>query len=104
MAQPMTCDMCQAEPGTMMQTNLANGDVIVIGDNCQLAFYLTVAQTIIDGMPVVMLAEYAAAIVTTIDALMSATAQMDERAAPPAGDDLVAPDQATLDDLAAAGE
>lgn len=69
MASAMACDMCQSEPGTVMQTNIGNGDVIVIGDSCQLAFYLTVVQTIIDSMPAPAVAEYAAAIKTTLDAL-----------------------------------
>lgn len=69
MATVMACDMCQQEPGTVMQTNLGNGDVIVLGDNCQLAFYLTVIQSIIEAMPHDSVAEYAVALKPVIDAM-----------------------------------
>jgi hypothetical protein len=66
--------MCGQETATVMQSNLANGDTISLGDNCQLAFYLTVVQTILDAMPADVRAEYAAAVKTVTDALASAIA------------------------------
>jgi tetrahydromethanopterin S-methyltransferase subunit B len=51
MPQQINCDMCGAEPAELMQTSLANGDVIAIGHSCQLAFHLTVVESILDAMP-----------------------------------------------------
>ena len=50
MAGQLMCDLCQAEPATVMQSNLGNGDTVAVGDGCALGFYLTVAATILEGM------------------------------------------------------
>lgn len=39
MAQPLSCDICQAENGVQMLTNLQDGSTLVIGAQCLPAFY-----------------------------------------------------------------
>jgi hypothetical protein len=39
MAQPLNCDICAAEPGVQMLTNLADGSVMVLGGLCLPVFY-----------------------------------------------------------------
>ena len=39
MAQQLTCDICHDETGVQMLTNLATGDVLVMGTACLPTFY-----------------------------------------------------------------
>jgi hypothetical protein len=51
MAQNILCDLCEQEPGMLMQSNINNGDVITVGENCMLIFLLTTVSSILDEMP-----------------------------------------------------
>lgn len=39
MAQILPCDYCQQEEAVLMMTNLANGDVVTIGNGCTIQFF-----------------------------------------------------------------
>lgn len=39
MAQPITCDLCQAEESVLMQTSLTDGGVLAIGPACLPQFF-----------------------------------------------------------------
>lgn len=69
MAGQITCDMCQAEPATVMQSNLANGETVAVGDSCVVPFYLTVLAAILEGMPAEVRAEFGTQLKPVIDQL-----------------------------------
>lgn len=39
MAQILPCDYCQQEEAVLMMTNLANGEVVTIGNSCTISFF-----------------------------------------------------------------
>ena len=43
------CDMCQAEPTVLLQTNMGNGDTVGVGQSCLLPFALGLATTFSEG-------------------------------------------------------
>lgn len=63
------CDMCQQEHAQVMQTNVDNGDVLAVGPNCLLVFYLTVAQEMLDLMPAENIAAYGSALTDVVTRL-----------------------------------
>lgn len=48
MAADLPCDLCSAEPASLMQSNLANGDSIAVGDGCLPQFLLTMLAELTD--------------------------------------------------------
>lgn len=68
MAGQVLCDLCQAEPAEIMQSNLLNGDTVAIGPSCAPAFYATVLETILAGMPAEIASEYAPLAKQVLDA------------------------------------
>jgi hypothetical protein len=69
MAQSIACDMCGQENATFMQTNIANGDVVAVGDSCTLTFLLTVAAEIVTAMPIDAATQYGEAIMPVLGKL-----------------------------------
>lgn len=59
MAQPITCDICAAEPAVLLQTDTTSGEVMAVGGSCLFPFYLGAAAGLADGMPAEVRAEYA---------------------------------------------
>lgn len=51
MAQSIACDLCGDESAVLMQTNLANGDSIAIGQACLITFSLANALSFSEGIP-----------------------------------------------------
>lgn len=49
MAQPLTCDICQAEPAVQMLTNVQTGDVMMIGIGCAPVFYGQSLSLVLDA-------------------------------------------------------
>lgn len=39
MAQILPCDLCSQEEAVIMMTNLANGDVVTVGNSCSIQFF-----------------------------------------------------------------
>jgi hypothetical protein len=72
--------MCGQERAQLMQTNVDNGDVIAVGNNCMVVFYLTAAAEMLSMMPVENRAAYATACadaLVTLDGVASAGAAAD---------------------------
>jgi len=51
MAKPINCDMCEAEPARMMQTDLNDGSTTAIGQNCLFVYFATAAQSLAPEVP-----------------------------------------------------
>jgi len=51
MAQPITCDLCQAETAVLMQTNVADGDILAVGPGCLPMFYGGAVMAVMDLPP-----------------------------------------------------
>ena len=69
MASQLTCDMCQAEPATVMESNLLNGETLAFGDNCAASFYLTVLTGMLQSTPAEAIAGYRPVFQPLIDLL-----------------------------------
>lgn len=52
MAQSIACDLCEAEPAVLMQSNLVNGDTVAVGEACILGFFGGAFATMLEGADV----------------------------------------------------
>jgi len=50
MAGTISCDLCGQENAVLMQTNLANGDSVAVGDACMALFLATMLGQQVSGM------------------------------------------------------
>ena len=82
MAQAIACDLCQQEQAALMQTNLANGDTIAVGDACTVTFFASSLQAMLSGAPPEMLNDLAA-VLTPLAAIIGPGGQDKEDDAPP---------------------
>lgn len=62
MAQTITCDICNSEAASVLQTDIATGEVMAVGQSCHFPFYVGVAAAIAETMPAEIRAEYAEAV------------------------------------------
>lgn len=51
MATAIGCDLCQAEPAEMMQTNLGNGETISVGAACMATFFAGALTAMLSDAP-----------------------------------------------------
>lgn len=68
MASTVTCDVCNSEPASLMQSNVANGDTLAVGDSCIVMFYLTIVQTALEDAPAEIVEQYRVALTSLLDA------------------------------------
>jgi hypothetical protein len=74
MAPAITCDMCQQEIASVMQTNIGNGDVVAVGNSCLLTFYITIVAEVVDAMDPDLRLAYAEVISPVVVKLVEAMA------------------------------
>jgi hypothetical protein len=86
MAQNILCDLCEQEPGMLMQSNISNGDVITVGESCMLIFLLTTAGSILDQMPADNARQYAQALDPIVAKLALVVLSADTDEGPVTGD------------------
>lgn len=72
MAATITCDLCGAEPAALMQSNMANGETIAVGDACLIPFMATVLTETLTSMDAATAREWMPAVkplLAAVDAL-----------------------------------
>ena len=104
MAQTITCDICNAEPASVLQTDIATGEVLSVGSACHFPFYIGVAGAIAATMTDDIKAEYAEAVAALAAKFTGPPAGVDGEGTPVTGGDApVLADVACLADVAAFG-